>query len=65
VINFRVECRQIEMLLVFFRAVVAACGREDQRIAALEFAERADGAGVVGQRVIGKMPPGVMSERLG
>ena len=54
------------MLLVFFPAVVAAREREDQRIAALELAERADGAGVAGQRVIGgKMPPGVMSERMG
>jgi len=36
---------QLEVLLVFFRAVVAAREREDQRIAALELAERADRAG--------------------
>jgi hypothetical protein len=64
--DLRLGCRQVEMLLVFFPAVVAAREREDQRIAALELAERADGAGVAGQRVIGgKMPPGVMSERMG
>ena len=34
-------------MLVLFRAVVAA-REEDQRIAALELAERADGAGVAG-----------------
>ena len=48
------ETGQREVLLVLFRAVVAAGKREDQRIAALEFAQRADRAGVVGQRVIGE-----------
>ena len=45
---------QLQVLLVLFGAVVTAGKREDQRIAALEFAERADGAGVVGQRVVGE-----------
>jgi hypothetical protein len=42
------------MLLVLLRAVVAACEREDQRIAALDLAERADRAGVIGQRIVGE-----------
>ena len=50
----RLERRQLEVLLVLFRAVMAAREREDQRVAALELAERPDGAGVVGQRVIGE-----------
>ena len=45
---------QLEVLLVLLRAVVAAREREYQRVAALELAEPADGAGVVGQRVIGE-----------
>jgi hypothetical protein len=52
--DLRLERRQLEVLLVLLRAVVAAREREDQRVAALEFAEPADGAGVVGERVIGE-----------
>jgi len=44
----------VEVLLVLFRAVLAAREREHQRIAALKLAQRADGAGAVGQRVIGE-----------
>ena len=39
---------------MLFRAVVAAREREDQRIAALKLAQSADGAYVVGQRIIGE-----------
>jgi hypothetical protein len=46
--DLRVVRREFQVLLVVFRAVVAAGERQDQRIAALQFAERADGAGVVG-----------------
>ena len=52
--DLRLERRQLEVLLVLLRAVVAAGEREDQRIAALEFTQRADGVGVVGQRVVGE-----------
>src|SRR3954447_20883560 len=48
----RLECRQFEVLLVLLRAVVPARQREDQRVAALDLAERADVAFVIGQRVI-------------
>src|ERR1700722_12480814 len=37
---------------MLFGAVVAARQRKDQRVAALEFAKRLDGTGVVGQRVV-------------
>ena len=43
---------------MLFRAVVAARERQDQRVPALELAERADRAGLVGQRVIGEGPTG-------
>ena len=39
---------------MLFRAVVAARQGQDQRIAALKLAQRADVAGVVGQRIIGE-----------
>ena len=39
---------------MFLRAVMTAGERQDQRIPALEFAQRADRAGVVGQRVVGE-----------
>jgi hypothetical protein len=42
------------MLLVLLRAVVAAREGKDQRIVALQLAQAADGAGVVGQLVVGK-----------
>src|SRR5580700_10848785 len=40
------------MLLVLLRAVIAACERENQRVATLNLAELADGAGVVRQGVV-------------
>jgi hypothetical protein len=43
---------QLEVLLVLLGAVVAAREQEDQRVAALELAEPANGGSVVGQRVI-------------
>src|SRR5262252_369026 len=45
---------QFQVLVVFLGAVVAAGQGQDHRVAALQFAERADGAGVVGQRVVGE-----------
>src|SRR5215470_8375360 len=42
------------MLLVFFRAEVAARQHQDQRIAALKLAQGADGGRVIRQRVIGE-----------
>jgi hypothetical protein len=47
---------QLHVLVVFFGAVVAAGEGEgeDHWVAALQFAELADGAGVVGQRVVGE-----------
>jgi hypothetical protein len=50
--DLRLERGQVEVLLVFLGTEVAAGEREDQRVAALQLAERADGAGVVGQRVV-------------
>jgi hypothetical protein len=52
--DLRVVGRQLEVLLVLFGAIVAACQGEDQRIAALELAERTDGAGVIRESVIGE-----------
>ena len=43
---------QLKVLLVLFRAVVAAGQGEDQRIAALKLAERTHRAGVIRERVI-------------
>ena len=45
--DLRTGRRQLEMLLVLLRAVVAAREGEDHRVAALELAEAADGLGVV------------------
>jgi hypothetical protein len=53
-VDLRVVGGQLQVLLVLFGAVVASREREDQRIATLDPAERADGAGVIGQRVIGE-----------
>ena len=50
--DLRVAGRQLEVLLVLFRAVVAARQGEDQRIAALKLAQRTHGAGVVRESVI-------------
>ena len=52
--DLRVVLGQLQVLPVLFRAVVATRQREDQRVPALELAQRADGAGVVGQRIIGE-----------
>ena len=56
--DLRVVGGQLQVLLMLLRTVVTAGEREDQRIAALELTERADGAGVIGQRVIGKAGAG-------
>src|SRR3954465_7777551 len=48
------ERGQLEVLLVLLGAVVAPGQREDQRILALELAERPNGLGVVGERVVGE-----------
>ena len=50
--DLRLERGEPQVLLVLLRAVVAAGEREDQRIAALELAERARTSVVVGQRVV-------------
>src|SRR5271170_2811955 len=50
--NLRVVGRQLQVLLVLSRAVVAMCQGEDQRVAALKLAERAHRAGVVRKSVI-------------
>src|SRR5271170_3925141 len=52
--NLRIERGKLQMLLVFFRAVVAARERQYQRIIALEFAEPARCAGMIGQLIVGK-----------
>src|SRR5829696_5208859 len=41
--DLRLECRQLQVLLVLLRAVVAAGEREDQRVPALQLAELTDG----------------------
>ena len=46
--NLRIKCGKIQVLLVFLRAVVAARKRQDQGIIALEFAEFARYARVIG-----------------
>jgi len=46
--------RQLEVLLVLFRAVVAARQGEDQRIAALKLAQPAHRAGMVRDSVTGE-----------
>jgi hypothetical protein len=46
------------MLLVFLRAVMAARKRQDQRVIALEFAEPARCARLIGQLIVGKTFPG-------
>lgn len=52
----RVVLGQLQVLPVLFRAVVATCERQDQRVTALGLAQRADGAGMVGQRIIREGP---------
>ena len=51
------EPGEVQVLLVFLRAVVAAGEREDHRVAALQFAERADRFGVIRQRVVREFAP--------
>src|ERR1700733_3057863 len=52
--DLRVKCGKLQMLLVFFRAVMAARKRQNQGIIALEFAEPARGVGVIGQLIVRK-----------
>ena len=56
--DLRLERRQLEVLLVLLRAVVAAREREDHRIGALQLAELARGVGVIGQLVVGERAAG-------
>ena len=51
--DFRIKRGKLQMLLVFFRAVVAARQRQDQWIIALQFAQPARCAGVIGQLIVG------------
>jgi hypothetical protein len=52
--DLRIKRGKIPMLLVFFRAVVAARKRQDQGIIALEFAESARCTRVIGQLIVWK-----------
>jgi hypothetical protein len=52
--DLRIKGGEIQMLLVFLRAVMAARKIQDQRIIALEFAEPARRVRVIGQLVVGK-----------
>src|SRR5256885_13111424 len=56
--DLRVERGELQMLLVLLRAVVAAREREDQRVVALQLAEPAWRARVIGQLVVGKAAAG-------
>jgi hypothetical protein len=56
--DLRLERRQFEVVLVLFRAIVAARQYEDQRIAALQLAESTNSAGVIEQYVIGEEAAG-------
>src|SRR6202008_4120812 len=56
--DFRVERGELQMLLVFLRAIVSARKREDQRVIALQFAEPALCICVVGQLVVRENPSG-------
>jgi len=62
--DLRVERRQFPMLLVLLGAVVSARERENQWISALQLAELARLARMVGQFVVGETPPGTISERM-
>ena len=53
-----VERSDFQMLLVLFRAIVAARQREDERIVALQLAEFAQFARVIGQFVVGENASG-------
>ena len=52
--DLRIKRGKLQMLLVFFRAVVAARKRQDQGIIALEFAELARRARMIGQLIVRK-----------
>src|ERR1700689_3864560 len=56
--NPRVERGELQMLLVLLWAIVAARQREDQWIVALQLAELARGARVIGQFVVGENASG-------
>ena len=60
--DLRLEGRQFQVLLMFLRTEMPPGKGEDQRIAALELAQRADRVGVIGQGVVRKdaagPPPG-------
>ena len=56
--ELRVVSRELEVLLVLFRAVVAARQGENQRIAALKLAELAHRPGVVRESVIREVAAG-------
>src|SRR5262249_24844317 len=56
--NFRIERGKFPMLLVLLGTVVPARKRENQRIIALQFAELALFAGVIGHLVIGENSAG-------
>src|SRR5690348_1282003 len=52
--DLRIERGKFQMLLVLFRAIVAAREREDQRVLALYLAELTLRARVIGQFVVGE-----------
>ena len=52
--DLRIKRGKLQMLLVFFRAVVAARKCQDQGIVALQFAEPARCARVIGQLIVRK-----------
>ena len=52
--DLRIKRGKIQMLLMFFRAVVATRKRQDQGIIALEFAKPPRCAGVIGQLIVRK-----------
>jgi len=52
--DLRIKRGKFQMLLVFLRAVMAARKRQDQGIVALEFAEFARCARVIGQLIVRK-----------
>ncbi len=55
-----VEARQVEVLLVVLRAEVPARQHQDERVVALQLAEPAPRAGVIGQLIVGK--PGARND---
>ena len=56
--DLRIVRSELQVLLVFLRAVVAPRQCEDQRVVALDLTELAYRVGVVRQRVIGEDPTG-------